>query len=49
MTNFTTYSFDYANKHDDAPDSLAMFVNEIILDKSRLNKIKGIDRRLLGI
>ena len=35
MKNFTTYSFDYANKHDDAPDSMAMFTNEIILDKAK--------------
>lgn len=49
MKNFTTYSFDYANKHDDAPDSMAMFTNEIILDKARLNKPKPINRASLGI
>ena len=49
MKNFTTYSFDYANKHDDAPDSMAMFTNEIILDKSKLNKPKPINRASLGI
>lgn len=48
MTNFTTYSFDYANKHDDAPDSMAMFAEEIILEKSKPSKPKGIDRRQLG-
>lgn len=49
MKNFTTYSFDYANKHDDAPDSMAMFTNEIVLDKARLNKPKPINRASLGI
>ena len=48
MKNFTTYSFDYANKHDDAPDSMAMFANDIILEKSKPSKPVGIDRRLLG-
>lgn len=49
MSNFTTYSFDYANKHDDACDSCAMFVNEIILDRGRPNKFKPISRGELGI
>ncbi len=49
MKNFTTYSFDYPNKHDDAPDSIAMFVSEIIMKRSRPAKPKAIDRSLLGI
>lgn len=49
MQNFTTYSFDYANKHDDAPDSLALFANEIILGNARVSAPKGILRSLLGI
>jgi hypothetical protein len=49
MENFTTYSFDYANKHDDAPDSVAMFVDEVVLDKGRVSKPKGINRALLGL
>ena len=49
MKNFTTYSFDYPNRNDDAPDSIAMYAEEIILGKTKLNKPKGIDRRLLGI
>lgn len=49
MKNFTTYSFDYPNKHDDAPDSMAMFRTEIILDRGRLNKPKPINRARLGI
>lgn len=49
MKNFTTYSFDYPNKHDDAPDSIAMFVSEIIMKRSRPPKPKAIDRSILGI
>jgi predicted phage terminase large subunit-like protein len=44
MEQFTVYSFDYANRHDDAPDSLALFTTEIILGKGKVNKAKGIDR-----
>ena len=49
MKNFTTYSFDYPNKHDDAPDSMAMFRTEIILDRGRVSKPKPINRTLLGV
>ena len=49
MRNMTTYSFDFPAKHDDAPDSIAMFAKEIILNGGSPNKPKGIDRRLLGI
>ena len=49
MKNFTTYSFDYANKHDDAPDSMAMFVTEIILGRGKPNKPKPVNRLSLGI
>ena len=49
MKNFTTYSFDYASKNDDAPDSMAMFRTEIILDRGRPNKPKAINRASLGI
>lgn len=49
MKNFSTYSFDFANKYDDAPDSVAMFVTEIILGKGRVNKPKPINRQNLGI
>lgn len=48
MQNFTTYSFDYANKHDDAPDSIALFTNEIILGNARVSAPKGVLRSLLG-
>ena len=49
MKNFTTYSFDYPNKFDDAPDSMAMFRTEIILDRARPSKPKPIARAILGI
>lgn len=48
MEAFTTYSFDYANKNDDAPDSLALFVNQFMLDTKKTNKISAIDRSSLG-
>lgn len=49
MKNLTTYSFDYPNKHDDAPDSICMCASELIIGKSKPNIPRGIDRRLLGI
>ena len=49
MKNFTTYSFDYASKFDDAPDSMAMFRTEIILDRAKASKPKPISRIKLGI
>lgn len=49
MKNFTTYSFDYPNKFDDAPDSMAMFRTEIILDRAKPSKPKPIARAILGI
>lgn len=48
MKNFTTYSFDYPNKHDDAPDSMAMFANEIILGRAKPSKPQAINRASLG-
>ena len=48
MRNLTTYSFDFPNKHDDAPDGISMFCKEIILNGTAANKPRGIDRRLLG-
>lgn len=48
MENLTRYSFDFPNKHDDSPDSLALFVNEIILEKGKPSKPKGINRARLG-
>lgn len=49
MTAFTTYSFDYANKNDDAPDSLALYVAQIIMDNKKQNKIVAIDRSAIGL
>lgn len=48
MEAFTTYSFDYANKNDDAPDSLALYVNKFMLDNKKVNKITVVDRSKLG-
>lgn len=49
MKNFTIYSFDYPNKNDDAPDSMALFRTEIILDRGKPSKPKPINRAKLGI
>ncbi len=49
MRDFVTYSFDYPNKHDDAPDSLALFTAETIIGKGILPKPIPIDRKELGI
>ena len=49
MKNLTTYSFDYPNKFDDAPDSICMAASEIVLGRSKPSIPRGIDRRLLGI
>lgn len=49
MKNFTTYSFDYPNKHDDAPDSKAMFVSEMIIKAGVISKPIPINRKDYGI
>ena len=49
MKNLNYYSFDYPSKHDDAPDSISMFANEIILGTNRISKPIPIDRREWGI
>ena len=48
MKNLNYYSFDYPNKHDDAPDSICMLASEIIIGGHLNNKIEGIDRKKLG-
>lgn len=48
MEDFTNYSFDFANKHDDAPDSLALYTSDIILGRGVLANAEGIDRNILG-
>lgn len=49
MDAFTKYSFDYANKHDDAPDSMALYVNEILLDRHTMATVTFMNRGLIGI
>ncbi len=49
MKNLNYYSFDYPSKHDDAPDSISMFANEIILGTNKVSKPIPIDRREWGI
>lgn len=49
MKDFTTYSFDFKNKHDDANDSIALFTSEIIMDKGRLSKPIPLKRSDYGI
>ena len=48
MESFTTYSFDYANRNDDAPDSLSMYANRFILGIDVRAKVQVIDRKSLG-
>jgi len=48
MRNLNYYSFDFPNKHDDAPDSACMFASEIIIGKNASGKVEAIDRRKLG-
>lgn len=48
MENLTKYSFDHANKHDDAPDSVCMYASEIILGKGYVPKVEPTDRSLWG-
>lgn len=48
MKNLTRYSFDYANRHDDAPDSLAIYAEGIIVGSARRSKPKAISRADLG-
>lgn len=49
MKNFTTYSFNFPNRNDDAPDSMALFSTEIILERGKPAKPVPINRRELGI
>lgn len=48
MKNLTTYSFDYPNRNDDAPDSLALFASEIILERGKPSKPIPVNRMSLG-
>ena len=49
MASYTSYSFDYANKNDDAPDSLALFAKKFLLEVKTSNSFEIIDRRYLGL
>lgn len=44
MENLTKYSFDYANSHDDAPDSICMIASEVIMQSYKFGKVKPIKR-----
>lgn len=44
MTNVTRYSVDSPNRHDDAPDSLAMFTQEIVRGGANPAKVTAIKR-----
>ena len=44
MENITKFSLETPNKHDDAPDSVALFVAEIIKDGYRGAKVEAIGR-----
>ena len=44
MQQLTIYSFDFPNKHDDMPDSLAMFAKQIILEEATPQKAVAIRR-----
>lgn len=49
MKDFTTYSFDFKNKHDDANDSIALFASETIINRGRSSKPEPVDRSLYGL
>lgn len=49
MKDFTTYSFDFKNKHDDANDSIALFTSETIMKRGRISKPIPINRKDYGI
>ena len=49
MASFTSYSFDYANKNDDAPDSLALFAKKYLFETHQTNSFEILDRRKLGM
>lgn len=44
MNQLTVYSFDFPNRHDDMPDSLALFADQIILENAIPQKAEPIRR-----
>lgn len=49
MQNFTTYSFDYPNKNDEALDILALFIAETVIGIGLVSKDLPINRKEYGI
>ena len=45
---FTSYSFEYPNKFDDAPDSVALFVMEYVKQHGKPLNAKPFNRRAIG-
>ena len=45
MQQLTIYSFDFPNKHDDMPDSLAIFAEQVILGEAIPQKAVAVRRR----
>ncbi len=45
MEQLTSYSFDFPNRHDDMPDSLALFGDQIILENAIPQKAEPMRRR----
>ena len=45
MDQLTRYSFDFASRHDDMPDSLAMYGKQIILEGAMPQKAVAVKRR----
>lgn len=44
MEQLTSYSFDFPNRHDDMPDSLALFGDQIILENAVPQKAVAMKR-----
>ena len=44
MEQLTSYSFDFPNKHDDMPDSLALFGDQIILGNAIPQRAEAMSR-----
>lgn len=45
LEGFTSYSFEYPNRHDDFPDAMAMVTNELILGNAIPQRATAIMRR----
>ncbi len=50
LKQFHEYSLEHKNKHDDAPDTMAIFCDNVInKDKYKIPSLKVLDRTKLGI